>query len=66
MFIEQLATFLENEVKNRLEAGLDRDDQNIRHEDIIPCFTEADNVILCASPTLLCISDDFWACFWLD
>ena len=47
MFIEQLATFLENEVKNRLEAGLDRDDQNIRHKGIIPCFTEADNVILC-------------------
>ena len=52
MFIEQLATFLENEVKNRLEAGLDRDDQNIRHKGIIPCFTEADTVILRAYPLM--------------
>ena len=56
---EQCATFLENEVKNLLltDAGLDTDAQNTLLEDIIPCFTEADNVILRAPPTLQSVKD---------
>ena len=47
------ATFLENEVKNLLltDAGLDQSAQNTLLEEISPCFTEADNIILRAPPT---------------
>ena len=53
------ATFLENEVKNLLltDAGLDQSAQNTLLEEISPCFTEADNIILRAPPTQQCVKD---------
>ena len=56
---DQCATFLENEVKSLLltDAGLDPTAQNVLLDDIEPCFTEADNVILRAPPTLQSVKD---------
>ena len=55
----ECSTFLENEVKSLLltDAGLDQSAQNILLEEILPCFTEADNAILRSPPTLQCVKD---------
>ena len=56
---ELCSKFLENEVKNLLltDANLDANAQNIVLADVVPCFTEADNVILRAPPTLQSVKD---------
>ena len=48
------AEYLENDVKNLLltDAGLDPVSQEALLEEVLPCFTEADNALLCAPPTL--------------
>ena len=50
---EECAKFLENEVKNLLlvDADLIPQAQTKLLEEVLPCFTDADNVILCAPPT---------------
>ena len=49
--------FLEREVKNLLltDAGLDQAAQDCLLEEVEPCFSEADNSILTAPPTLKCV-----------
>jgi hypothetical protein len=51
---DKCAEFLENEVKNLLlvDAGLSLDAQEKLLEEVMPCFTEADNAILSAPPTM--------------
>jgi hypothetical protein len=53
------AAFLENEVKNLLltDAGLDLNAQNVLLDELVPCFTEADNTILMSPPTLQSVKD---------
>jgi hypothetical protein len=51
---DKCAEFLENEVKNLLlvDAGLCHDSQEKLLEEVMPCFTEADNNILSVPPTM--------------
>ena len=53
------AKYLENEVKHLLltEAGLDQDAQDSLLEEISPSFTDADNAVLLAPPTLQDVKD---------
>ena len=53
------STFLEDDVKSLLlsDAGLDQSAQNILLDELSPCFTEADNVILRSPPTQQCVKD---------
>ena len=55
----ECAEFLENDVKNLLltDAGLDLAAQGALLEEISPCFTEADNALLLAPPTLQDVKD---------
>ena len=48
------AEFLENEVKNLLlvDAGLDESAQARLLEEVLPCFTDSDNALLSATPTM--------------
>ena len=51
--MKKCAKYLENEVKNLLlvDADLIPQAQTKLLEEVLPCFTDADNVILCAPPT---------------
>ena len=51
---DKCATYLENEVKNLLlaEAGLDERAQEILLDETLPSFTEADNELLLAPPSV--------------
>ena len=51
--------YLEKEVKNLLltDAGLDQAAQELLLEEVGPCFTEADNTILKAPPTLQSVKE---------
>ena len=53
------AQYLENEVKNLLlsDANLETSAQNILLDEVVTCFTEADNEILRAPPTIKQIRD---------
>ena len=51
---DKCATYLENEVKNLLlaDAGLDERAQKILLDETLPTFTEADNELLLAPPSI--------------
>ena len=56
---EECATFLEEEVKNLLlgDAGLVLAAQEQLLEEVVPCFTEADNKVLSSPPTVQDVQD---------
>ena len=53
------AEYLENDVKNLLlsDAGLDPVAQDTLLDEVTPCFTEADNIVLQAPPTVQDVKD---------
>ena len=53
------AEYLENDIKNLLlnDAGLDPVAQVALLEEVSPCFTEENNILLCALPTLEDVKD---------